>query len=147
MLVMIQKLFLGGCLLLSGLTYGQDIAVKDVPFVVMNSFKKAFPNAAAEEWEMKGDLYNAEFDVNRRDHEVWLNSKGSIIKHKQEIKSREIPAVVMKMLKQNFKGYWIDEVDKYEVAKQFFYKVELKTLTKESNVVLDNKGVIVNRVL
>lgn len=144
---MIQKLFLAGCLLLSGVTYGQDIAVKDVPSVVMNSFKKAFPNAAAVEWEMKGDLYNAEFDVNRRDHEVWLNSKGSIMKHKQEIKSREIPEVVMKNLKQNFKGYWIDGVDKYEVAKQFFYKVELQTLTKEVNVVLDSKGAIVNRVL
>lgn len=144
---MIQKLFLAGCLLLSGVTYGQDVAVKDVPSVVMNSFKKAFPNVAAVEWEMKGDLYNAEFDVNRRDHEVWLNSKGSIVKHKQEIKSREIPEVVMKNLKSNFKGYWIDEVDKYEVAKQFFYKVELQTLTKEVNVVLDSKGSIVNRVL
>lgn len=144
---MIRKIFLAGGLLLSGLTYGQDVAVKDVPSVVMNSFKKTFPNAAAVEWEMKGDLYNAEFDVNRRDHEVWLNSRGSIIKHKQEIKSREIPEVVMKNLKQNFKGYWIDEVDKYEVAKQFFYKVELQTLTKEVNVVLDSKGAIVNRVL
>lgn len=144
---MIQKLFLTGCLLFSGLTYGQDIAVKDVPSVVMNSFNKAFPNATEVEWEMKGDLYNAEFDVSRRDHEVWLNSKGSIIKHKQEIKSRELPEVVAKTLKQNFKGYWIDDVDKYEVGKQFFYKVELQTLTKEKNVVLDNKGAIVNRIL
>ena len=144
---MIPKLFLAACLLLSGFTYGQDLAEKDVPSVVINSLKKAFPNATAVEWEMKGNLYNAEFDVSRRDHEVWLNSKGSIIKHKQEIKSREIPAIVMKTLKQNFKGYWIDDVDKYEVAKQFFYKVELKTLTKEKNVVLDHKGAIVDRVL
>lgn len=144
---MIQKSLLAACLLYSGLTFGQDIAVKNVPSVVMNSFKRAFPNATEVEWEMKGDLYNAEFDVNRRDQEVWLNSKGSIIKHKQEIKSREIPEVVAKTLKQNYKGYWIDEVDKYEVAKQFFYKVELQTLTKEENVVLNDKGAIVNRIL
>lgn len=147
MFVRIQKLFLAGSLLFSGLSYAQDVAEKDVPALIRNSFKKTFPNAAATEWEMKGDLYNAEFDVDRRDHEVWLNSKGAIIKHKQEIRSREIPEPVMKTLKQNFKGYWIDDADKYEVTKQFFYKVELKTLTKEKNVVLDSKGTIVNRVL
>ncbi len=34
-----------------------------------------------------------------------------------------------------------------EVGKQFFYKVELKTLTQEKNVVVDSKGAIVNRIL
>jgi hypothetical protein len=142
-----QNLFLAVALLFSGLVYGQDIPASSVPAPVMNSFKKAFPNASKVEWEMKGDLYNADFDVARRDHEVWLNSKGAIVKHKQEIKSRELPAVVTKSLKEHFKGFWIDDVDKYEVAKQFYYKVELKTLTEEKNVVVDSKGTIVNKVL
>lgn len=142
-----QRLFLVACLLFSSLTYAQDIPVSSVPAAVMNSFNKAFPKAVKVEWEMKGDLYNADFDVERRDHEVWINSKGAIVKHKQEIKSRELPAAVASSLKQNFKGFWIDDVDKYEVGKQFFYKIELKTLTQEKNVVLDSKGVIVNRIL
>lgn len=142
-----QRFFLAVCLLFSGLTYAQDIPVSSVPAVVMNSFTKAFPNAVKVEWEMKGELYNAEFDVNRRDHEVWLNSKGAIVKHKQEIKSRELPAAVSATLKKNFKGFWIDDVDKYEEAKQFFYKIELKTLSQEKNVVIDSKGAIVNKIL
>lgn len=141
------KLVLAACLLFSSLSYAQDIPAKDVPAVVMNAFNRAFPKAAKVEWEMKGDLYNADFDVDRRDHEVWLNSKGGIVKHKQELRGRELPAAVSQSLKRNFKGFWIDEVDKYEVAKQFFYKVELKTLTQEKNLVLDSKGQVVNRIL
>lgn len=142
-----QRLFLAVCLLFPGLTYAQDINVGAVPPVVVTSFNKAFPKAAKVEWEMKGDLYNADFDVDRRDHEVWINGKGSIVKHKQEIKSRELPTLVAQSLKKNFKGFWIDDVDKYEVGKQFFYKVELKTLTQEKNIVLDGKGAIVNKIL
>ncbi|MNG38848.1 hypothetical protein D3C84_1266970 [compost metagenome] len=55
--------------------------------------------------------------------------------------------MVTKSLKEHFQGFWIDDVDKYEVAKQFYYKVELKTLTEEKNVVVDSKGTIVNKVL
>lgn len=142
-----QRLFLAVGLLISSWSYGQDITASSVPSPVMNSFKKVFPAAAKVEWEMKGDLYNADFDVDRKDHEVWINNKGAIVKHKQEIRSRELPAVVSQSLKKHFKGFWIDEVDKYEVGKQFFYKIELKTMTQEKNIVLDSKGTVVNRVL
>lgn len=142
-----QRLLIALCLLFSSLTYAQDIPVGSVPAAVMTSFTKTFPNAVKVEWEMKGELYNAEFDVDRRDHEVWLNNKGAIVKHKQEIKSRELPAAVSASLKKNYKGFWIDDVDKYEVAKQFYYKIELKTLTQEKNIVVDGKGAIVNMVL
>lgn len=142
-----QRFLLAVCLLFSSLAYAQDIPVSSVPAPVLNSFTKAFPKAVKVEWEMKGDLYNAEFDVDRRDHEVWLNNTGAIVKHKQEIKSRELPATVSASLKKSYKGYWIDDVDKYEVGKQFFYKIELKTLTKEQNIVVDGKGTVVNKIL
>jgi len=142
-----QKLLFLVCMLFSVLGFSQDIPASRVPAVVKNSFAKAFPKATKVEWEMKGDLFNADFDVARRDHEVWLNSKGVIVKHKQEIKGRELPEAVSKSLKQNFKAFWIDDVDKYVIGKEVFYKVELKTLTEEKNIVVDSKGAIVNRIL
>lgn len=142
-----HTLFLAVGLLISSWSYGQDINPGSVPSAVMNAFKKAFPAATKVEWEMKGELFNADFDVDRRDHEVWINSNGAIVKHKQEIKSRDLPAAVSQSLKKHFKGFWIDDVDKYEVGKQFFYKIELKTMTQEKNIVVDSKGAVVNRVL
>ncbi|NQX41169.1 Putative beta-lactamase-inhibitor-like, PepSY-like [Pedobacter steynii] len=142
-----QSIILAAGLLFSGLTYAQDIPVKEVPSVVLNSFSKAFPQAVKVDWEKKGDLFNADFDIGRRDHEVWLNHKGAIVKYKKELRSRELPSVVANSIKKNFKGFRIDDVDKYEEEKQFFYKVELKTLSEEKKVVFDAQGKISNRIL
>ncbi|WP_342332274.1 PepSY-like domain-containing protein [Pedobacter sp. FW305-3-2-15-E-R2A2] len=142
-----QSIILAAGLLFSGLTYAQDIPVKEVPSVVLNSFNKAFPQALKVDWEKKGDLFNADFDIGRRDHEVWLNPKGGIVKHKKELRVRELPSVIVNSIKKNFKGFRIDEVDKYEEEKQFFYKVELKTLSEEKKVVFDAQGKISNRIL
>ena len=129
-----------GLLFFSALTYAQDIDVSNVPSVVLNSFNKNFPTATDVEWERKGELFNVEFDVKFRDHEAWLNSKGGIVKHKKQLKAGELPVAVANTIKQNFKGYRIDDVDQYEERKQFFYKVELKNYGEERNLVFDQKG-------
>lgn len=142
-----NSIILAAGLLFSGLTYAQDIPVKEVPSVVLNSFNKAFPQAAKVDWERKGELFNADFDIGRRDHEVWLNPKGAIVKHKKELRARELPSVISNNIRKNFKGFRIDDVDRYEEGKQFFYKVELKNFSEEKKVVFDAKGKISNRIL
>lgn len=142
-----EKLIIAVCLLFSSLSYAQDIAVRDVPSVVLNSFTKAFPKATDVDWEMKGDLFNVEFEIGRRDHEVWLDPKGTIVKHKKEITARELPSTVKNSIKQNYKGYRIDDVEQVEEMKQVFYKVELKTFTDEKELVFDQSGKLSNKRL
>lgn len=127
-------------LLFTNLCYAQDLEVSDVPSVVINKFNNAFPKASDIEWEKKGELYNAEFDLNWRDHEVWLNAAGAIIKHKKEIKADELPLAVTNKIKQDYSGYRIDDADQYEINKQFFYKVELKTTGIERKIVYTQQG-------
>ena len=127
-------------LLSTNVTFAQDLSPADVPSVVMSSFNKSFPKSSSVEWELKGDNYNAEFDLNRRDHEVWISKNGAIVKHKKELKPSEIPATVSTAIKRSYDGFRIDDVDRYEVNKQFYYKMELKKLNEERNVVFDQKG-------
>lgn len=142
-----RKLLLAVGLLFSGFTYAQDIPAKDVPLEVRNSFQKAFPNATKVEWELKGDLYNADFDIGRRDHEVWFTNKGAIVKHKKEIRAKELPVAVSNVIKKNYSGYRIDDVDQFQEGKTVLYKVELKKIGEEKKVVFDSKGSVVNRIL
>lgn len=142
-----NRLLLALALSFSGFSYAQDIPAKDVPLEVRNSFKKAFPNATKVEWELKGDLYNADFDIGRRDHEVWFTNKGAIVKHKKEIRAKELPVEVSNVIKKNYSGYRIDDVDQFEEGKVFLYKVELKKVGEEKKVVFDAKGNVVNRIL
>jgi hypothetical protein len=127
-------------LLSINVSFAQDLSPADVPSVVINSFNKSFPKSSKVEWELKGDNYNAEFDVNRRDHEVWISKTGAIVKHKKELKTSEIPAAVSDQIKRSYNGFRIDDVNRYEVNKKFYYKVELKKLNEERKVVFDQKG-------
>jgi len=142
-----KKLITAACLLFSGLSFAQDIAVRDVPSIVLNSFTKTFPKANDIDWEMKGEVFNVEFEIGRRDHEVWLDHKGTIVKHKKEITARELPSTVKNSIKQNYKGYRIDDVEQVEEMKQVLYKVELKTFTDEKELVFDQSGKLSNKRL
>ena len=127
-------------LLYTNVTFAQDIASADVPSVVLNSFNSAFPKSTKVEWELKGENYNAEFDINWRDHEVWISRTGAIIKHKKELKPSELPAKVASQIKLNYAGYRIDDVDRYELNKKFYYKVELKKQQEERKIIYDQQG-------
>lgn len=127
-------------LLLTNLSQGQDLNPTAVPSVVINKFNKAFPGANSVEWERKGEWYTADFDLKWRDHEVWLNAQGAIVKHKKEIKENELPKAVAQQIKLDYSGYRIDDIDQYEIQKQFFYKVELKKEGLESEVFYNIHG-------
>lgn len=127
-------------LLSTNISFAQDISTAEVPSVVLNAFNRSFPNSSKVEWELKGENYNAEFDINWRDHEVWISKTGTIVKHKKELKPAELPARVATQIKQNYASFRIDDVDQYEVNKRFYYKVELKKHDEERKVTFDQKG-------
>jgi len=131
----------------TNLIFAQDIAAADVPSVVKNAFNRSFPKSYHVEWEQKGDTYNAEFDIDWRDHEVWISNTGAILKHKKEIRIGELPAAVAAQIKQTYNGYRADDADQYEVNKQFYYKVELKQHDAERKVIFDRKGKVSNIIL
>lgn len=128
------------CLLFAGTVYAQDLPQQDVPSVVVNVFNQRFPKAVDVEWEKKGDLYNVEFEIGRRDHEAWIDGKGNMVRHKQEISSRELPKAVTSSIKKMFTAYRLSDVDKIQEGDKTRYKVEVKTLTAEQDLWFDDKG-------
>ena len=78
-----------------------------IPTSVSNAFKSEFPNARDVDWDKKQNLYEVEFELNRLDHEVWYNAEGQVVRHKQELKTRSVPAKVRQSAKKQYKGYRI----------------------------------------
>lgn len=145
--IMKNLMITAAALLLTNFAFAQDLSSSEVPSVVLNSFHKSFPKSTGVEWEQKGENYNAEFDINWRDHEVWISKNGAILKHKQELKQSELPAAVTSQLKKNYNTYRIDDVDQYEVNKKFYYKVELKKHDQERKMIFDQQGKLSSIVL
>src|SRR5688500_14174762 len=106
-----RKTFLITALLLwTTASFAQDVAPSEVPSVILNSLKEKFPKAKDVEWEIKGDLYNVEFDIDRTDHEIWFDRTGKITKHEEDIRQSDLPAPIAATIKREFEKYRISDV-------------------------------------
>ncbi len=121
----------------------QDVPQSLVPSIVLNAFQQKFPKASDVEWEKKGEWYEAEFDLKFKDHKVFLDSTGKIIKHKEEISVSDLPGSVRTTLQKGFAKYKIDDVKRMETDGIVIYRVEVENATEEIKVYLDTNGKII----
>ncbi len=128
---------LGGLTLTSN---AQDIPKSQVPSVVLNAFQSKFANATDVEWELKGDDYKAEFEIGKRDHDVWIDKSGNIKKHKEDFPKSELPAAIKQKLQSDFPNYKIDDADKVEMEGKVFYQIELEGNNEERKILLNADG-------
>jgi len=138
-----KLIFLAGSLFYSVISFAQELRADEVPSVVLNTFKQKFPKAVDVEWELKNQLYNVEFEIGRIDHEAWISNTGSIVKHKWDIEANALPKEVSGSISRNYKGFRIDDAEKIEAGEKLLYKVELKTASREEDVVFDQNGKLV----
>ena len=104
----------------------------DVPSVVLNAFQSNYPKASDVEWEMLGDDYQVDFEIERVDYEAIFSAEGDMLKYKYEISSTELPEAVKKAITANYANYQIDDKDLY-------YQVELDG-KPDKHLVLNEDG-------
>lgn len=127
----------------TGTIIAQDMRQSDVPSVVVNNFKKEFPKAKDVEWEMKGDVYNVEFEIGLfTDYEAWYKASGKIIKYTQEIPNRDLPKAIKEAIKNQFDGYRVDDVKKLVENNTETYLVEIEKKKDEIKLVFSADGTL-----
>lgn len=138
-------MFLACTLLYAVVGFGQDLKETEVPSVVLNTFRQQFPKAMDTEWKLKAALYKVEFEIGKDDHEVWLEKTGKIVKHKEEIKSEQLPKEVVAAINKEYKGYKIHDPKRTDNAGVVTYKVELKSANAELDITYDQNGKVISR--
>jgi uncharacterized membrane protein YkoI len=133
---------------IANLAFGQEIPKSQVLSVLTNIFQQSYPKAHDVEWELKGETYIVDFEtgVPSKDHEIWYDKSGKVIRQKQEIAKGELPKVITSKIKTDFKGYRTSDIDKITKAGKTIYKVELETFNKEWRITFDNKGKILSKI-
>jgi len=126
----------------------QDIPKSQVPAVVMNSFQQIFPKATDMDWELKGDVYEVEFETGLlgTDHEAWFNNNRKLIKHKEDISKRDLKKTVMTKLNKDFPGYRIDDVEKITEGQKVTYTLEAKKGFDEWKIAIDAQGKVLSKI-
>lgn len=139
--------FIASMACFSSFGFTQDLQQSEVPSVVVNNFQKAFPKALEVEWEKEAGNYKVDFDIAPdKDHEVWYDSTGKIIKHKEEIAKSSLPKAVQAKIATDFKGYRVEDVKKITVGTKITYSFELKSTTAEWKVTTDETGKVLTKI-
>jgi len=120
----------------------QVIPQSQVPPAVLKAFQGKFASAPEVKWETKGELYKAEFKVDKRGHDVWIDKTGKITKYKQDFPKKDLPANIQQQIANEFKAYKLDDADKIEMDGKVFYQVELDGTTNDRKVLFSADGKI-----
>jgi uncharacterized membrane protein YkoI len=116
----------------------QDIPAAKVPAIVQNTIQAKFSNAGKVEWEKKKGVYEAEFDINSTEYTVHVDSAGTLMMYKLDIKETELPAAVMASISREHSGYTIDDAEKLEKDGVIYYQVELEATGKKDVKIVFN---------
>ena len=123
----------------------QDLKMNEIPSNLMEIFKKSFTNVTDVEWEMDGEYYNVEFEVNRIEHEIWYDKNGTIIKTEKDVTEKDLPEAISSVLKSNYSEYKIDSIEMTEFKGKITYEVELeKGWSDELKVIFDASGTVLS---
>ena len=128
----------------TGMVVAQDIMPSEVPQAVTNAFAKAHPKATDVEWERSMDNYKVEFDIGRKDHEIWYTASGTVVKKEQDISEADLPQAVRDAIKSKYAGYRIDDVEMTWQNDATTYRVEVEKGREDLEITLDESGKILH---
>ncbi|MFC6860746.1 PepSY-like domain-containing protein [Zunongwangia atlantica] len=118
----------------------------DVPSVVLNAFQAEYPKAKDVEWEMFGEDYEVDFEVENIDYEAIFNAEGNMLKYKYEIAKTALSEEVNNKLATNYKGYQVDDTAILVIDTVLYYQVELDG-NPDKNLVFNEDGTLNTNVL
>ncbi|GAB1415628.1 hypothetical protein MASR2M117_10340 [Paludibacter sp.] len=133
--------------LIASSSFAQKLHSSQVPSIILNSFQQQFTKARDVEWRLEKSVYKVDFEVGTffPDHTVWYNEEGKMIRHKEEISKRQLPASVLVSLNKDFKGFNASDIKQITEGKTIIYTMDMKNDSKEWNIKIDSSGKILSR--
>lgn len=83
-----------------------------VPATTKAALLKQFPNAKDLEWEKKGDVFEAEFELNKEEAHALIDASGKIIKSEVEMDVVQLPKAIADYVTKNLDGKRVKEASK-----------------------------------
>lgn len=118
----------------------KDIAANEVPAVVRNSFQQRFPNAKDVDWELSGNDYGADFEIDAVDHKALIAPEGNLVKYKYDIADTALPETVMAKIAIDHGNRKIDGSEVLKIGESTYYQVELDGEPNDQNLVFVESG-------
>ena len=114
-----------------------DDDIAKAPKKVEKAFQKMYPGAKDIEWELKRDIYAADFKIDGKDVEAYVNAEGTWLRSKEDVSASSVPAAVKKAVKEAYPDFKIEDYDLVKDARgNEFYSVEIEKESKDGDTEL-----------
>ena len=97
---------------------------------IMSSFKEEFANAQVTKWENYEDYIKITFVSNEQILFAYYSKNAELLAVSRNILSNQLPINLLKSLKKNFSGYWINELFEIDANEETSYYVSLENSDK-----------------
>lgn len=131
-ILMLLGVFAFGC--------DNEIIPSEVPSVVENTFKTHFPNATEVEWELYGEDFEVDFEVNQIDHSARIDNAGNMLEYKYEIAENTLPSTIITALKTEYSNKKWEDPEVLVTAENSYYQVEIDNFLNDKKIVFDSTG-------
>lgn len=124
----------------------KKVKAADVPDVVKTSLNQKFPGVTVKEWGKENDTnWEAEFMLNGIEHSACFDNNGIWKETEQEIKMKDVPAIVKAALEKEFPGFKVEDPELKETATGKTYDFEVEKGDDEFEISIDLEGNLVKK--
>lgn len=124
----------------------QDLKSSEVPSNLISNFEKEFSNAQDVEWEKEMDFFKVEFDIYKKEQEIWYDASGKIFKMEKELNETELPQAIKSKISSSYASFKIDDIEMKEEDGKTTYEIELEDERKEKTVIFDESGAVISEI-
>ncbi|HET7361714.1 MAG TPA: PepSY-like domain-containing protein [Salinimicrobium sp.] len=121
----------------------QDLNKDQVPNEVATAFENEYPQANDVEWEKNADYFDVEFEIDRKDHEIWYSASGEIVKHEEEVLENDLPSSITNAIASNYSDLHIEDAEMKTENGTTTYSVELENGNQEKTIIFDESGNVI----
>lgn len=134
-------------LLMVALLYG-SVAQDGVPQRVREAFAIKFMNITPLKWDRESSTeWEAQFKIKGVRYSANFTADGTWQETEHEIKKKNIPKAIKKVLDSRYPTYKIDEAEISETREGVFYEIELKQGASELEVLFDKEGAVIKELV
>lgn len=123
----------------------KDTTSSKTPDVVVLAFQKKYPEEKNPDWEIDAHgNYEAHFKKKGEKYRADFRPNGTWVETENSIKKKNLPRVIIAIIKKDYSQYEITEVEHVDHAtKGVFYDVEFKQKGKNKDVMFKEDGTII----
>lgn len=121
----------------------QDLSKDQVPNDVATAFENEYPQAKDVEWEKNAEYFDVEFEVDRKDYEIWYSASGEIVKLEKEVSKNDLPSNIKNAISSNYTNMHIEDAEMKTENGTTTYSVELENGNQEKTIIFDESGTVI----